>query len=118
HLMIFPAGSCSRRIDGKVQDRPWKKTFVTKSVETGRSVVPVRFVGQNSPRFYFVDWLFCKLLKIKFNVSMLFLPDEFYRAQHKTFRIILGEPIRPEVFDASRKPAEWAAWVRDKVYQL
>lgn len=118
HLMIFPAGGCSRKIGGRVQDFPWTKTFITKSVESGRSVVPVHFVGENSPRFYRADWFFRKFLKLKFNVAMLFLPDEFYRAQHKTFRIILGEPIPPETFDASRKPLEWAAWVREKVYQL
>lgn len=118
HLLIFPAGVCSRKIDGRVQDFPWKKTFITKSVENGRSVVPVHFIGENSPRFYRADWFFRKFLKIKFNVTMLFLPDELYRAQHKTFRIIFGEPIPPETFDASRRPSAWAAWVREKVYQL
>ena len=41
-----------------------------------------------------------------------------YHTQHKTFRVVVGDPIPPETFDKSRKPLEWAAWVRDKVYQL
>ena len=117
-MMIFPAGLCSRRIDGKVQDFPWTKSFITKSVESGRTVVPVHFIGENPRRFYRADWLFRKFLKTKFNIGMLFLPDAMYHTQHKTFRVVLGDPIPLETFDKSRKPVEWAAWVREKVYQL
>jgi 1-acyl-sn-glycerol-3-phosphate acyltransferase len=117
-MMIFPAGLCSRRIKGKVQDLPWTKTFITKSVESGRTVVPVHFIGENPARFYRADWFFRKFLKIQFNIPMLFLPDAMYHTQHKTFRVILGDPLPPGTFDKSRKPAEWAAWVREKVYQL
>ena len=117
-MMIFPAGISSRRIDGKVQDFPWTKTFLTKSVETDRAVVPVHFIGRNPARFYRADWFFRKFLKTKFNFGMLFLPDAFYHARHKTFRIVLGKPIPAATFDKTRKPLEWAAWVREKVYQL
>ena len=117
-MMIFPAGLCSRRIDGKVQDFPWTKTFITKSVESGRTVVPVHFIGENPKRFYRADWFFRKFLKTKFNVTMLFLPDAMYHTQHKTFRVVVGDPIPPATFDNSRRPVEWAAWVREKVYQL
>ena len=117
-IMIFPAGVCSRRIKGKIQDFPWTKTFITKSVETGRPVVPVHFVGRNPARFYRADWFFRKFLKTKFNIPMLFLPAALYHSQHKTFKIILGKPIPAATFDNSRKPVEWAAWVREKVYQL
>ena len=117
-LLIFPAGVCSRKIEGKVQDFPWTKTFITKSVETDRPVVPVHFIGKNPARFYRADWFFRKFLKLKFNIPMLFLPDAFYHAQHKTFRIIFGEPIPPSVFDKTRRPAAWAARVREIVYEL
>ena len=118
HLLMFPSGSASRKVNGKIQDLPWTTTFITKSVETDRAVVPVHFVGRNPARFYRADWFFRKFLKIKFNIPMLFLPDAFYHAQHKTFKIIFGAPIPAATFDKSRKPAEWAAWVREKVYQL
>ena len=117
-IMIFPAGVCSRRIQGKIQDFPWTKTFITKSIESDRPVVPVHFIGQNPCRFYRADWLFRKVLKTKFNIPMLFLPDAFYHAQHKTFKIIFGKPIPASSFDKTRKPVEWAAWVREQVYQL
>lgn len=116
-VVIFPAGLCSRKIDGRVQDIAWTKTFVSKSVESGRKVVPVHFIGQNSKRFYRVANL-SKKLGIKFNIAMTLLPDELYRAQHKSFKVVFGEPIDPSVFDKSKTPAQWAAYVREKVYTL
>ena len=52
------------------------------------------------------------------NFAMLFLPDELYRARHGTYRVVFGDPIPPETFDSSKSPAQWAAWVREKVYNL
>lgn len=116
-VLIFPAGICSRKIDGKIQDLPWTKTFINKSRQTGRTVVPVHFIGQNSRRFYRVSNL-CKKLKLKFNFAMLLLPDELYKAQNSHFRIIFGEPIPCSNFDTSKTPLEWAAEMREKVYQM
>ncbi|MBP5390048.1 MAG: 1-acyl-sn-glycerol-3-phosphate acyltransferase [Bacteroidales bacterium] len=116
-VVIFPAGLCSRKIDGVVQDLPWKKTFITKSRETQRDIIPVWFSGRNSWRFYFLDRL-RNLLKIKFNIAMAALPDELYRCQHKSYRLVFGEPIPWQTFTAEKKDAEWAAWVRGKVYEL
>lgn len=117
NVIIFPAGLCSRRIGGKIQDLPWSKNFIKMSRRTGRWIVPVHFIGRNSNRFYNVARL-CKLLRLKFNFAMAFLPDELYRAQHGTYKIIFGEPIPPENFDASRTDLQWAEFVRGKVYEL
>lgn len=116
-ILMFPAGKCSRRIDGKIQDPAWKKTFLTKSVETGRWIVPVHFVGTNSKRFYRVDSL-CKTLGIKFNLPMLFLPSELHRAHGKEYEIIFGDPIPPTRFDSSKSPLEWAKVIREEAYNL
>ncbi len=116
-VLVFPAGLCSRKIDGKIQDIPWSKNFVKMSVQTGRWIVPVHFIGKNSKRFYNVASL-CKKLKLKFNFAMLFLPDEMYRAQHGTFKVIFGKPLPPSTFDGSKTAAEWAQWLREHVYQL
>lgn len=117
HILMFPAGLCSRRIEGKIHDLPWKKTFVSKSVEYQRDVVPIRFDGQNSDRFYRIANL-CKALHLKFNVAMLFLVDEMYRNVHKTFRITIGKPIPWQTFDKSKSMVSWAKYVEDKVYEL
>ena len=116
-MIMFPGKLCSRKIDGKIQDLPWGKAFIRKSVMTGRQVVPVHFIAQNSKRFYRIANL-CKKLGLKFNFAMLLLPDEMYKAQHSTFKVVFGDPIPPETFDGSRTPYEWAQWVRSKVYEL
>lgn len=117
HMIMFPAGLCSRKTDGVVKDLPWSKTFITKSVETQRDVVPIHFGGRNSDFFYNLANLF-KRLGIKFNVAMLFLVDEMYKNRHKTFTVKIGKPIPWQTFDRSRTPAQWAAYVQDIVYQL
>ena len=117
NLMIFPAGLCSRKIDGKIQDLPWSKNFIKMSRDTNRYVVPIHFIGRTSNRFYNIANI-CKWLKLKFNFAMLFLPDEMYRQRGGTFKVKFGTPIPPETFDKSKTDAEWAAWVREKVYEL
>lgn len=117
HMLMFPAGLCSRRINGEIRDLPWKKTFITKSVETHRDVVPIHFGGRNSDFFYTLANA-CKALGIKFNIAMLFLVDEMYKNVHKSFRIAIGKPIPWQTFDKSRTPAQWAQYVQDEVYKL
>lgn len=49
HMLMFPAGLNSRkRKDGTIHDLPWKKTFISKSIEYQRDVVPIHFGGCNS----------------------------------------------------------------------
>ena len=117
HMLMFPAGVCSRKIKGEIHDLPWKKTFIAKSVETHRDVVPIHFSGRNSDRFYRIANI-CKTFNLKFNVAMLFLVDEMYRNVHKTFRIAIGKPIPWQTFDKSKTPAQWAQYVQDRVYEL
>lgn len=117
HILMFPAGLCSRKINGQIHDIPWTKTFIVKSVAYQRDVVPIHFSGQNSGRFYRIANL-CKTLKLKFNVAMLFLVDEMYLNVHKTFKVSIGKPIPWQTFDKSKTPMEWAKFVEDKVYEL
>ncbi|MBR0501378.1 MAG: 1-acyl-sn-glycerol-3-phosphate acyltransferase [Bacteroidales bacterium] len=116
-VIIFPAGLCSRKIDGIVQDLPWKKTFITKSRMSHRDIVPVWFSGQNSKRFYRLDSL-RNFLKLKLNIAMLTLPDELYKCQHKSYRMVFGKPIPWQTFTAEKRDTEWAELVREKVYEL
>ena len=117
HIIMFPAGLCSRREKGVIHDLPWNKTFITKSIETQRDVVPIHFGGCNSDRFYRVANI-GKRLGLKFNIAMLFLADETFRNRHKTFSVHIGRPIPYQTFQSDKKPAEWARWVEEQVYKL
>ena len=117
HIIMFPAGLCSRRINGQIHDLPWQKTFITKSVETRRDIVPIRFDGRNSDFFYRIANV-GKRLGLKFNIAMLYLVDELFKNRDKTFNVTIGKPIPYSTFDKSRKPQEWAAYVEDIVYKL
>ncbi len=117
HIIIFPAGLCSRKRNGEIKDLPWNKTFVSKSVETRRDVVPIYFGGRNSNFFYRLANLTDRL-GLKFNPAMLFLPDEMFKNKGKTFKIIIGKPIPWQTFDSSHTSLEWAAHVKDIVYNL
>lgn len=116
-IITFPAGFCSRKIKGKIRDIDWKKSFIQKAVQYKRDIIPVYFEGRNSHFFYNIS-LIRKALGIKMNYEMIYLPDEMFRNKHKTFRIFFGKPIPWQTFDGSKKPTEWAEWVKNVVYKL
>ncbi len=91
-IIIFPAGLCSRRHNGRVADLEWKKMFVQKAREFKRDIVPLYFMAENSPTFYRTA-LWRERLGIGFNIEMMLLPSEIFKAEGKTFKICVGEPI-------------------------
>ena len=117
HILMFPAGLCSRKRNGYICDLEWKKTFVSKSVETRRDVVPIFFEGRNSNFFYRLSNISDRLVK-KVNIAMLFLVDEMFKNTGNTFRIHIGKPIPWQAFDKSKTPAQWAQEVKQSVYKL
>lgn len=116
-VLYFPSGKCSRIIDGKVQDPEWRKTFLKKSIESGRRIVPVHFIAENSGFFYGITKFFSDI-GIRFNIGMLLLPREFYQSRGKKCRIVFGEPISPSVFDGTKTLDEWTEDIRQRVYTL
>lgn len=118
HMLMFPAGLCSRRRQGEIRDLPWKKTFVTKSVQYQRDVVPIHFGGRNSNFFYRLSNFSDRYIK-KVNVAMLFLVDEMFKNTGNTFPVKIGKPIPWQTFtDKSKTPAEWAEYVKEQAYKL
>ncbi|MBQ8501233.1 MAG: 1-acyl-sn-glycerol-3-phosphate acyltransferase [Bacteroides sp.] len=116
-LIMFPAGLCSRRTNGVIRDLEWKKTFIVKSIESQRNVVPIHFEGRNSNFFYNLANI-CKRLNLKVNIAMLYLADEMLKNRHKTFTVTIGKPIPWQTFDKSKTPLQWAQYVKDVVYKL
>lgn len=116
-LIMFPAGICSRRKNGIIRDLEWRKTFIVKSIQTQRDIIPVHFGGRNSDFFYNLANV-SKALGIKFNIAMLFLVDEMFKNRHKTFTVTFGKPIPWQTFDKSKTSGQWAEYVKDIVYKL
>ena len=117
-LMTFPAGLCSRYIDGRVQDTEWKKSVITQAIAAKRDIVPMYFDGRNSRTFYIVELLRRKL-GIKFNIGLLLLPRQMVKTSRgKHYNIFIGKPIPYTAFDGSRTAKEWTLWLREQCYAL
>ena len=118
-VLTFPAGICSRlqRIDGKwqIQDFEWQKNFIQRAREYQRDIVPIYFEGRNSKFFYTLAYI-RKLLHIKLNIEMLYLVDEMYGAHGKHFKVHVLPPISYTSLDTSKSPKEWAAYIKQIVY--
>ena len=117
HIVMFPAGLCSRKTKGVVRDLDWKKTFIVKSISTQRDIVPIHFEGENSKFFYRMANI-NKMLGLKFNIAMLYLADEMFKNMNKTFKVTIGKPIPWQTFDKSKNATEWAQYVKELVYTL
>lgn len=116
-ILYFPAGLCSRKKRGIIKDLQWQKSFITKSVQHKRDIVPAFFSGRNSSFFYNLANI-RKFLGVKANIEMLYLADEMFRQKDKEINLVFGEKISWETFDKTRTYPEWAEWVKSKSYAL
>ena len=116
-VLVFPAGLCARKIKGKVTEMPWKKMFVTQSRKYEKDIVPLHISGFNSKRFFFFSWL-SRILKLKFNLGMIFLVDELFNKKGQECVITIGKPISYTTLDKSKTDLEWAAEIKNKVEEL
>ena len=116
-ILTFPAGLVSRRINGQIVDLEWKKSFINKSKQYQRDIIPIHISGRNSNFFYRLG-SFRKFLGIKANIEMLYLIDETYKHRNKTFIVKFGKPIPNQTFDKTKRPLAWAKWVKEQVYKM
>jgi len=117
-LLIFPAGLVSRKQEkGIIKDLEWKKTFITKSIKHERDVIPAFVSGQNSNFFYNLS-MWRQRLGVKMNVEMLYLVNEMFKQKDKKITITFGQPISFTTFTSSFSHSQWAAMVKDHVYQI
>jgi len=116
-MLYFPAGLVSRRIKGVIEDLEWKKTFIRKSRDYARDVIPVYIEGRNSSFFYsLANWR--ARLGIKMNIEMLYLADEMFKQIGNEIKIIFGAPIPHQTFNRTKKDNEWAEMVKKQVYTI
>lgn len=117
-IIIFPAGLVSRKqFGGEIKDLEWKKTFISKAIQTQRDIIPVRVSGRNSNFFYNIANI-RKFLGIKINLEMLYLVNEFTKHRNKTFTITFGEPISYKSLNRDHSQKTWAEIIRQKVHSL
>jgi putative hemolysin len=116
-VCIFPAGMVSRKIDGKVRDLPWKKTFLTQSKKNNLPILPIYIDGKLSNFFYRLS-RFRTFLGIKANIEMLYLANELFKQKNQTIKFIVGDLIPAEELDGSKNYKQWTEFVRKKVYSL
>lgn len=117
-ILNFPAGLCSRKNPGgRILDRKWYKSFVSKARKHQREVVPVYIFGRNSNFFYNLANIREKL-GVKANLEMFFLPDEMFKQKNVKIHLKFGEIIPHTAFDKTKTPDEWAFEVKKKVYEL
>lgn len=116
-IATFPAGLCSRRIDGKVCDTKWKSSFVKNAIESQRDIVPVFFEGRLSNFFYNLSSL-RKRLGIKANIEMIYLPDEMFSQHGRHFDIHFGAPVPWQELAAAGSASQNAQRIRGMVYAM
>jgi putative hemolysin len=115
-MIVFPAGLCSRKINGQIVDLDWQKSFLSKAIQYDYHIVPVYIDGANSPRFYRIaNWR--KFFKIKFNIEMMTLADELFLKKGETIQLTFGNPFPASLFD-KRKTFEEAQEIKALVYRL
>jgi putative hemolysin len=116
-ILYFPAGLCSRKKRGVIRDLEWHKSFITKSIQHKRDIVPAFFSGRNSNFFYNLANI-RKLFGLKSNIEMLYLADEMFKQKDKEIRLVFGKPIPWETFDKKKTAPEWAEWTKSRSYAL
>ncbi len=116
-ILMFPAGVCSRVVDGKIADLQWKNTFVRRANVTGRQIVPLYVEGSLGKGFYRI-YRWRKALGIKANIEMLFLVDGMFNQQGKNFKMVVGEPISSDELKSIGSVKEQVEAVRKKTYSL
>ena len=117
-VLVFPAGLVSRMgKGGEIRDLEWHKMFVAKAAQFHRDVVPLYFSGENSKHFYkFARWR--KRLGLKFNIEMIYLPQELVKAKGSEYEVTVGERIPWERFAEASDQLALAQEIKEITYSM
>ncbi len=116
-VLIFPAGLCSRKLDGEIKDLPWQKSFVAKAQKYHHPIVPVFVVARNSNWFYNLS-RFRTSIGLKANIEMFWLVDEMFKQKGKTIEFIVGKPILAHQLTPDKSQKDWTEAIRAYIYNL
>jgi hypothetical protein len=73
--------------------------------------------GLDSRRGWFVRRV-SKVLKLNFNIGMVYLVDELFNKAGQEFVITIGKPVSYTSLDKSKTDLEWASEIKDTVKKL
>lgn len=104
-ILIFPAGLVSRLQGKEIKDLAWHKAFVAKALQSGRDIIPLRFEGSNSMKFYRRARL-RKRLGIRINLEQAMLPAELVGARGSSYRVVFGRPVSAAMLRESHMPPQ------------
>ena len=76
------------------------------------------FVEGRLSKFFYRVYRIRKALGVKFNIEMLWLPDEMFSQKGRHFRIVVGDPIPVAELQRFGSLHEQALEVRKKAYFL
>lgn len=113
----FPAGEVSRKYHGKIEDKEWHKSFVSKAISEKRDIVPVFFHGRNSRLFYNIHSM-RKFFGIKANIELILLPGEMLKKKNSTVKVTIGKPISYSIIDNGIPHHIIAEKMRRHLYEL
>lgn len=117
-IIVFPAGLVSRlHKNGEIKDLEWQKSFIQRSVEYKRDIIPVYFNGTNSSFFYkFAK--FRQRVGFKFNIEMVYLPREVFRNENAQFSISVAPMVRWQDLSGGKNARTETDEIRRMVYNL
>jgi putative hemolysin len=113
--LVFPAGYCSRKIDGVVKDAVWNPSFTKKANKYNIPIVPASIKAVNTKRFYAIN-IWRRRFGIKANIELVTLPDEMFKQKGKTIDFILHPAISKSELTKTGKAKDWSNKVREIVY--
>lgn len=117
-ILYFPAGLCSRKINGTVTDLKWRKNFIVKALEYNRDIVPTYVHKENSPFFYNFA-LMRKKLGIAANLEMMLLTPELFKMRDAKIDITFGKATSiTKVKESGQSAMQWCETFREECYDL
>lgn len=112
-LGVFPAGEVSTKYKGnkKIADREWQESAV-KIVKAAKvPVIPMFFVGNNSPIFHLLGKIHPALRSAR-------IPTEILNKKNRTFQIKIGKAIPPKELAEFESVEQLGRFLRAKTYAI
>lgn len=113
-IIVFPAGGVSTAptlLSRAAVDDTWKPFTAKLITQSGASVVPVYFEGQNSRLFQLASHM-----SLELRLALIF--REVNRRRGKRMPVHIGEVLTPEDLANAGKRAELMGFLRDATYSM